>query len=74
VGGSKHRIRVEITDGTPPFEGRFTLPLAPDMFLLSVPKMINGIEPYIEVFHTQNESQEDEESPDDYEAPAAGQE
>jgi hypothetical protein len=61
VGGSNHRIRIEFSDGTPPFEGRFKLPLGPDMFLLSVPKMINGIEPYIEVFHTQNESQNDDE-------------
>jgi hypothetical protein len=60
VVGGKHRISVEFSDGTPPFETSFTLPLGPDMFLLSVPKMINGIEPYIEVFHTQPEKRSDD--------------
>jgi len=55
VSGRRHRINIEFSDGTPPFEAQFVLPLGPDMFLLSVPKMINGIEPYIEVFHTQPE-------------------
>ena len=56
VGGGAHRLRVEYTDGRPPFQAVFSLPLGPDMFLLSIPKMINGIEPYIEVFHTQPET------------------
>jgi hypothetical protein len=50
--GSKHRILVEFGDGSPPFEGDFTLPIRDDMYLLSVPKMVNGIEPFVEVFHT----------------------
>jgi len=56
VGGGQHRIRVEFSDGKPPFEKSFSLPLGPDMFILSIPKMINGIEPYYEVFYTQQES------------------
>jgi len=56
LGGGVHRIRIEFGDGTPPFEKRFKLPLGPDMFILSIPKMINGIEPYYEVFITQQES------------------
>ncbi|MDR1505486.1 MAG: hypothetical protein LBI67_00115 [Treponema sp.] len=52
VAGSKHRVLVEFSDGTPPFEGEFTLPLWGDMYLLSVPKMVNGITPFVEVFHT----------------------
>jgi hypothetical protein len=59
VGGGTHRIYIEFSDGTPPFEKRFSLPLGPDMFLLSIPKMINGIEPYYEVFYTQPESRSD---------------
>jgi len=55
VGGGRHSIYIEFSDGTPPFEKRFTLPLGPDMFLLSIPRMINGIEPYIEVFRSQPE-------------------
>jgi len=56
LGGGRHRIYIEFSDGTPPFEKRFSLPLGPDMFILSIPKMINGIEPYYEVFFTRQES------------------
>ncbi|MCL2127220.1 MAG: hypothetical protein FWH38_03105 [Treponema sp.] len=63
VAGSRHFIAVEFSDGKPPFETDFRLPLGPDMFLLSVPKMINGIEPYIEIFHTRQESRSDDEAP-----------
>ena len=65
VGGGRHRIQIEFSDGTPPFETSFTLPLGPDMFLLSIPRMINGFEPYIEVFRSQPESRnvdDDEDS------------
>ena len=65
VGGGKHRIHVEFSDGKPPFETTFTLPLGPDMFLLSIPKMINGIEPYIEVFRRQPETRNVEENDDE---------
>jgi hypothetical protein len=51
VTGSKHRIRVEFTDGRPPLEKEFHLPLGTDLFLLSVPKMIAAIEPFVEPFH-----------------------
>ena len=60
LGGGRHRIRVEFSDGSPPFEARFSLPLGPDMFLLSIPKMLNGVEPYIEVFSSRPESRNDE--------------
>ena len=60
VKGSQHQISVEFSDGNPPFQASFALPLGPDMFLLSIPKMINGIEPYIEVFHTQAEQRNDD--------------
>ena len=55
LGGGEHRITVEFSDGKPPFEASFTLPLGPDMFILLIPKMINGIEPYIEEFNSQTE-------------------
>ena len=61
LGGGVHRIYVEFSDGTPPFEKRFKLPLGQDMFILSIPKMINNIEPYYEVFVTRQESREAEE-------------
>jgi len=56
LGGGSHRIYIEFSDGTPPFEKRFKLPLGPDMFIISIPKMINGVDPYYEVFYTQQES------------------
>ena len=57
VGGGLQRIKVEFSDGNPPFETSFKLPLGPDMYILSIPKMINGIEPYFEVFHSGQETQ-----------------
>ena len=60
LGGGTQRIYIEFSDGTPPFEKRFKLPLAQDMFLLSIPKMINNIEPFYQVFHTQQESRRDD--------------
>jgi hypothetical protein len=60
LGGGSHRLYIEFSDGTPPFEKRFSLPLGPDVFILSIPKMINGIEPYYEVFFTRQESRSDE--------------
>ena len=61
VRGSKQQISIEFSDGKPVFKTTFTLPIGPDMFLLSIPKMINGIEPYIEVFYTQPEKRNDDE-------------
>ncbi|MDR0402404.1 MAG: hypothetical protein LBH35_02315 [Treponema sp.] len=63
--GSKHRILIEFSDGSPPFEGNFTLPIRDDMYLLSVPKMVNGIEPFVEVFHIAPEPFDDEDEFDD---------
>jgi hypothetical protein len=62
VGGGRHTIRVEFSDGTPPLEKKFSLPLMPDMFLLSIPRMIRGDDPYFEVFYTQQESRNEEEA------------
>ena len=61
VAGSRHNIRVEFSDNTPPFNTQFSLPLWPDMFLLSIPKMLNDVEPYIEVFFIQPETRNVEE-------------
>jgi hypothetical protein len=63
LGGSKHRIRIEFSDGTAPFEGAFTLPIKDDMYIISVPKLINGMEPFVEVFHTVREAPAEEEIP-----------
>jgi hypothetical protein len=67
VGGTNHRIRIEFSDGASPFEGTFKLPIKDDMYIISVPKMINGIEPFVEVFHTVRENR----APEEEEIPAA---
>ena len=61
LGGIRHRIRVEFSDGSPPFEGAFRLPLRGDTYLLSIPKLIRGIEPAVEFFHTAPEPRSPEE-------------
>jgi hypothetical protein len=61
LAGTKHRIRIEFSDGTAPFEGAFRLPIRDDMYILSAPKMINGIEPFVEVFQTVRETRAPEE-------------
>lgn len=61
VGGGKHHLRVEFTDGRPVFETKFSLPLGPDMFLLSIPRITNGADNAIEVFIRQRESRHADE-------------
>ena len=60
VGGGDHRIRIEFSDGSPSVETHFSLPLGPDMFILSIPKLISGTEPYFEVFISRQESRNTE--------------
>ena len=55
VNGQKHTIRVEIFADSKVIESSFTVPLGQDMVLLSVPKLISGIEPYIVPFSIQLE-------------------
>ena len=64
VAGARHRIRIEFGDGSPPFEREFSLPIRDDMYMLSVPRMLNDL-PFVEVFHTAPEPRapEDEELP-----------
>ena len=50
VVGQRHRIRIGFSNGQPEFEGTFSVPLGGDLFLLSVPKMVAGMEPFIEPF------------------------
>ena len=72
VAGSKQRIVIEFSDGTPPFEKVFSLPIGPDMFLLSIPKMINGEEPFFEVFVSRQESRTVDETESDEEEVITG--
>jgi len=50
VVGSRQRLRIEFVDGSVPIEREYSLPIGIDMFILSVPKMIAGIEPFVEPF------------------------
>jgi hypothetical protein len=70
VSGSRHSIRVEFSDGRPPFETAFALPIRDDTYILSVPRMINGIDPFVEVFQMVPEPRapEEEELPGEEEA------
>jgi len=64
VGGGKHRLTVEFTGGTPSFTKTFSLPLKGDMYLLSIPKMLAGMEPFYEPFvNTAPQSRDEEEEP-----------
>lgn len=57
VKGQSHHIKVEIfADGTI-VEKNFKVPFGQNMVLLSVPKMLAGIEPYIEPFSIQLEQE-----------------
>jgi len=55
VKGQRHRIKVTLFDDEQVIEREFRIPLNQDMVLLSVPKMLSGIEPFIEPFTVQLE-------------------
>jgi hypothetical protein len=60
LSGSRHTITVEFGDGRPAFAGRFELPIKDDMYILSIPRLLNN-EPCVEVFHTQPEKRAEDE-------------
>jgi hypothetical protein len=65
LSGSRHVLRVEFSDGRPPFEAPFTLPLWDDVYLLSIPRALHGIEPAVEVFRAAQEARQTAEEPID---------
>ncbi len=50
VQGQKHTIKIYIFDNNQTIEKTFTVPLWSDMMIISVPKLVAGIEPWIEPF------------------------
>jgi hypothetical protein len=62
VTGSVHSVRVEFSDGRTAFEGKIRLPLKDDMYLLSIPRLLNN-EPCVEVFKTAPETRDESEPP-----------
>jgi hypothetical protein len=65
LGGTSHRIQVTFSNGAPAFEGTFRLPLRDDTYILSIPRLIQGIDPAVEVFRSVPESR----TPDEEELP-----
>jgi len=50
VKGQKHKIKVKLIGGQEEKTFEFRVPLAEDMTLLSLPKMMSGMEPWSEIF------------------------
>jgi len=67
VQGQKHTIKVEIFDDGRKIEESFTVPLWTDMVIIYVPRLVNGIEPWLEPFTIAEQIEESQESwsPDD---------
>lgn len=63
VVGSSHRIRIDFADGRASVERRFRHPIGIDVFLLSVPKLLAGIEPFIEPFIAEAAVSRDDDEP-----------
>ena len=59
VKGQKHRIKVEIFNEGKVEERAFRVPFGQDMVILSVPKMLAGIDPWIEPFSVRQAQPED---------------
>jgi hypothetical protein len=62
VQGQKHTIKVTVFDDNRTLEKTFTVPLWSDMMIISVPKMVTGIEPWIEPFTMAEQIEEAQES------------
>lgn len=68
VQGQKHTIKINIFDDNSTIEKTFTVPLWSDMMIISVPKLVAGIEPWIEPFTMAEQIEEAQES-----SPPAGE-
>ncbi len=62
VKSQKHRVTAEAIDGSVKVEKTFSLPLGQDMMLLSVPKLLAGVEPFIEPFKPLEEPDSNDEA------------
>lgn len=63
VKGQRHRIKIELFDDEKIIEREFRVPFGQDMVLLSVPKLVAGIEPFIEPFTVKLEQASQDASP-----------
>lgn len=62
VQGQKHSIKVNVFDNNQTIEKTFTVPLWSDMMIISVPKLVAGIKPWIEPFTIAEQIEEAQES------------
>lgn len=62
VQGQTHKIKVTIFDDNKTIEKEFKVPLWSDVMIISVPKLIAGVEPWIEPFTMAEQIQEAQES------------
>jgi len=62
VQGQKHIIKVEIFDDGRKIEKSFAVPLWTDIVIIYVPKLVNGIEPWLEPFTVTEQLEESQES------------
>lgn len=62
VQGQKHTIQIYTFDDNQTIEKTFTVPLWSDMMIISVPKLIAGIEPWIEPFTVADQIEAAQES------------
>jgi len=56
VKGQNHKIKIEIFDPEQKIEKEISIPFGQSMVLLSIPKLVNGVEPYMEPFTVQEEN------------------
>ncbi len=50
VSGQRHRVTVKSLDGAILANKTFSVPIGVEMLLLSVPKVVAGVEPFVETF------------------------
>ncbi|MCX7776169.1 MAG: hypothetical protein N2067_08725 [Spirochaetaceae bacterium] len=82
VQGQRHTIKVSVFDDGTEVAKSFTVPLWTDIVIISVPKMLKGIEPWVEPFTMAQQIEEAQSQPalegmsyqsDGPAAPAAGE-
>ena len=56
VKGQNHKIKIEIFDPEQKIEKEISIPFGQSMVLLSIPKLVNGVEPYMVLFTIQEEN------------------
>ena len=72
VTGQRHRITLEIMGRDDKVQKEIVLPLGQDMILVSLPKLVAGIEPYMEPFKPVETTVVPDRSSEDFTTDSAG--